>query len=85
MRDFQTASIRIFVGLFSFNFFASASVSQRNSRAFVVQFHARIFAGAAAGVIQQHEMRVAIKFLRVDAILHEHEFDVRSLSDRFPP
>ena len=40
----------------------------------VVEFHPR-FAFAAAGVIQQDEMGVAVKFLRVNAVLHEHKFD----------
>src|ERR1017187_9667522 len=36
--------------------------------AFLVQFHGGLFGGATAGVIQQHKMRVLVKFLRVDAV-----------------
>src|SRR6185312_3357726 len=38
---------------------------------------------AIASVVQQDEMRVAIKLLGMDAILHEDEFDIGDVEIRF--
>src|ERR1700722_13306330 len=49
---------------------------------FVVENHLR-FPRAARRIIQQHKMRVPIKLARMDAVLHEHELDVREVQPCF--
>ena len=79
----MTASSRIRVGVLSGIFSASAGVTHEFVR-LVVEFDT-LFAVATTGVIQKDKMRVTVEFLRVNAILHEHELDVRHLESGFLP
>src|SRR3974390_3104 len=64
------------------HFYGLRGSDQAEFTRLIVEFNLRP-TGTAARVIQEHKMRVTVKFLRVDAILHEYELDVGGIQSGF--